>query len=66
MKSFDTPGCRNPSRDDSRQYEQLADTTLESAEGNQEFFVGLSDEDVFENTDPTAAAVSAVVGTSRE
>jgi hypothetical protein len=44
----------------------LADTTLESAEGNQEFFVGLSDEDVFENTDPTAAAVSAVVGTSRE
>jgi hypothetical protein len=21
VKSFDTPGCRNPSRDDSRQYE---------------------------------------------
>lgn len=43
--------------------EALADTILEYVEGDQELFLGISDEEVFESTDPTAAAISAIVGT---
>ncbi|QCC47654.1 class I SAM-dependent methyltransferase [Halobellus limi] len=41
----------------------VADTILEYVEGKQEFFLGISDERVFESTDPSKAAISAVVGT---
>lgn len=43
--------------------EALADTILEYVEGDQELFLGISDEEVVESTDPTAAAISAIVGT---
>jgi len=46
-----------------RDSEALADTILEYIEGDQEFFLGISDEQVFESTDPSKAAISAVVGT---
>ncbi|WP_302080748.1 class I SAM-dependent methyltransferase [Salinibaculum rarum] len=46
--------------------EELEDTILESVAGNQEFFLGISDEEVFETADPTAAAISAIVGTPNE
>ena len=42
--------------------EALAGTILEYVEGEQEFFLGISDEQVFESTDPSKAAISAVVG----
>jgi ubiquinone/menaquinone biosynthesis C-methylase UbiE len=42
--------------------EQLTETILEYVDGTQEFFLGISDETVFESTDPTTAAISAVVG----
>jgi ubiquinone/menaquinone biosynthesis C-methylase UbiE len=41
----------------------VADAILEYVEGKQEFFLGISDERVFESTDPSKAAISAVVGT---
>jgi ubiquinone/menaquinone biosynthesis C-methylase UbiE len=49
-----------------RDSEALADTILEYVEGEQEFFLGISDEQVFESTDPSKAAISAVVGTLPE
>jgi ubiquinone/menaquinone biosynthesis C-methylase UbiE len=49
-----------------RDSEALADTILECVEGEQEFFLGISDEQVFESTDPSKAAISAVVGTLPE
>jgi len=49
-----------------RDSEALAETILEYVEGEQEYFLGISDEEVFESTDPTAAAISAVVGTPLE
>ncbi len=49
-----------------RDSEVLADTILEHVEGEQEFFLGISDEQVFESTDPSNAAISAVVGTPPE
>jgi ubiquinone/menaquinone biosynthesis C-methylase UbiE len=42
--------------------EQLTETILEYVDGTQEFFLGISDETVFESTDPASAAISAVVG----
>lgn len=42
--------------------EQLTETILEYVDGTQEFFLGISDETVFESTDSTTAAISAVVG----
>ncbi|MDF9744671.1 class I SAM-dependent methyltransferase [Natrinema salsiterrestre] len=49
-----------------RDSEALTDTILEYVEGEQEFFLGISDEHVFETTDPSNAAISAVVGTPTE
>ena len=49
-----------------RDSEGLADTILEYVEGDQEFFLGISDEQVVESTDPSKAAISAVVGTPPE
>lgn len=46
-----------------RDSEALIETILEYVDGEQEFFLGISDEDVFESTDPMTAAISAVVGT---
>lgn len=46
--------------------EELTETILEYVDGDQEFFLGLSDEEVFESTDRTAAAISAIVGTPRK
>ena len=45
-----------------RDSEALIETILEYVDGEQEFFLGISDEDVFESTDPMTAAISAVVG----
>lgn len=41
----------------------LTDTILERVEGTRESFLGIEDRTVFESSDPTTAAVSAVVGT---
>ncbi|RKD85924.1 class I SAM-dependent methyltransferase [Halopiger aswanensis] len=49
-----------------RDSEALTDTILEYVEGEQEFFLGISDEQVFESADPSNAAISAVVGTPTE
>ncbi|WP_436931270.1 class I SAM-dependent methyltransferase [Halosimplex halobium] len=49
-----------------RDSEELTETIREYVDGDREFFLGISDEDVFESTDPTAAAISAVVGTPYE
>jgi ubiquinone/menaquinone biosynthesis C-methylase UbiE len=46
-----------------RDSEALTQTILEHVDGEQEFFLGISDEEVFESSDPTTAAISAVVGT---
>jgi ubiquinone/menaquinone biosynthesis C-methylase UbiE len=43
--------------------EALTETILEYVDGDQEFFLGISDEEVFESSDPTTAAISAVLGT---
>jgi hypothetical protein len=40
----------------------LTDKILEYVEGNQAFFLGIADEYVVESSDPTVAALSAVVG----
>ena len=44
----------------------LVDTICEYVEGEQEFRLGISDGQVFESTDPSKAAISAVVGTLPE
>ena len=49
-----------------RDSETLTETILEYVDGGQEFFLGISDGDVFESTEPTTAAISAVIGTPRE
>jgi len=49
-----------------RDSEALTDTILEYVEGEREFFLGISDEQVFETTDPSNAAISAIVGTPTE
>ncbi|MFA9418299.1 class I SAM-dependent methyltransferase [Natrinema sp. HArc-T2] len=49
-----------------RDSEVLTATILEYVDGDQEFFLGISDETVFESTDPATAAISAVVGTPIE
>lgn len=46
--------------------EKLTETILEYVDGDQEFFLGISDKEIFESTDPTTAAISAVVGTPYE
>jgi len=46
--------------------EELTETILEYVDGDQEFFLGISDEEIFESTDPTAAAISAIVGPPRK
>jgi ubiquinone/menaquinone biosynthesis C-methylase UbiE len=46
-----------------RDSEALTQTILEHVDGEQEFFLGISDREVFESSDPTTAAISAVVGT---
>ena len=43
--------------------EALTETILEYVDGDQEFFLGISDGEVFESSDPTTAAISAVLGT---
>jgi hypothetical protein len=44
----------------------LTETILGYIDGGQKFFPGISDEEVFESTDPTVAAISAVVRTAHE
>ena len=44
----------------------LTETILEYVDGDHEFFLGISDEDVFESSEPTVAAISAVVGTPHD
>ena len=46
--------------------EELTETILEYVDGGQEFFLGISDGELFESTDPTVAAISAIVGTPHE
>lgn len=46
-----------------RDSEALTGTILEYLEGCRELFLGISDRTVFESTDPSTAAISAVVGT---
>lgn len=48
-----------------RDTEALTRTILDYVDGEQEFCLGISDETVFESSDPTEAALSAVVGTPR-
>jgi len=49
-----------------RDTEALVDTILGYVEGEQEFFLRISDEHVFESTEPSNAAIAAVVGTPPE
>jgi len=49
-----------------RDSEAVTETVLEHVDGEREFFLGISGDDVFESTTPTTAALSAVVGTPRE
>lgn len=44
----------------------LTERILERVDGEREYFLGISDEEVFESSDPTTAAVSAVVGQPTE
>ncbi|MBX0298337.1 class I SAM-dependent methyltransferase [Haloarcula nitratireducens] len=46
-----------------RDSDALAETILEYVSGEREFFLGISDGEVVERTDPETAAVLAVVGT---
>jgi ubiquinone/menaquinone biosynthesis C-methylase UbiE len=46
-----------------RDSEALADRVLNTVDGTQEYFLGIADETVVESSDPTTAAVTAVVGT---
>jgi ubiquinone/menaquinone biosynthesis C-methylase UbiE len=41
----------------------VTETILEYVDGEQAFLLGISDQEVFESSDPTTAAISAVVGT---
>jgi ubiquinone/menaquinone biosynthesis C-methylase UbiE len=47
-----------------RDSEALADRVLNTIDGTQEYFLGIVDETVVESSDPTTAAITAVVGTS--
>ena len=49
-----------------RDSDAVAETILEYVDGNRGFFLGISNEEVFESTDPTTAAISAVGGTLQE
>lgn len=49
-----------------RDSETLVETILEYIDGEREFFLGISEGTVFESTDPTTAAIAAVVGTPIE
>ncbi|WP_241659153.1 class I SAM-dependent methyltransferase [Halorubrum salsamenti] len=49
-----------------RDSEVLTDTVSEYVDGERDLFLGISGEEVFESSDPTAAAISAVVGTPTE
>ena len=40
----------------------VTETVLEHVDGEREFFLGISEDDVFESTTPTTAALSAIVG----
>jgi len=44
----------------------LTDTILNHVEGEQEFFLGISEREVFESSDPAKAAISAVIGSPPE
>jgi hypothetical protein len=44
----------------------LTERILERVDGDREYFLGISDEEVFESSDPTTAAISAVVGEPTE
>jgi ubiquinone/menaquinone biosynthesis C-methylase UbiE len=46
-----------------RNSEALADRVLDTVDGTQEYVLGIADETVVESSDPTTAAVTAVVGT---
>ena len=46
-----------------RDSKEVTERILEYVDGEQEFFLGISDDEVFESADPTTAAISAVVGT---
>jgi ubiquinone/menaquinone biosynthesis C-methylase UbiE len=45
-----------------RDSEELVGTVLDSVDGRQEYFLGITDERVVESRDPTTAAITAVVG----
>ena len=45
-----------------RDSEALADRVLDTVDGTQEYFLGIADETVVESSDPTTAAITAVVG----
>jgi ubiquinone/menaquinone biosynthesis C-methylase UbiE len=47
-----------------RDSEALADRVLATVDGTQEYFLGIADETVVESSDPTTAAITAVVGSS--
>lgn len=46
-----------------RIHELHREADQDRADGGREFFLGISDDDVFESSDPTTGAISAVVGT---
>jgi len=46
-----------------RDSERLADRVLDTIDGTQEYILGIADDTVVESSDPTTAAVTAVVGT---
>jgi ubiquinone/menaquinone biosynthesis C-methylase UbiE len=47
-----------------RDSEALADRVLDTVDGTQEYFLGIADETVVESSDPTTAAITAIVGSS--
>ncbi|WP_251330587.1 class I SAM-dependent methyltransferase [Haloplanus pelagicus] len=47
-----------------RDSEALADRVLATVDGTQEYFLGIADETVVESSDPTTAAITAIVGSS--
>lgn len=46
-----------------RDSEALADRVLDTIDGTQEYFLGIADETVVESSNPTTAAITAVVET---
>lgn len=46
-----------------RDSDAVTETVLNHIDGTREYFLGITDRTVFESTDPTVAAISAVVGT---